>query len=292
MFMYPGWSPVDLLFLVVGALVWASVIVGVFAGGAKRLDYGGRWLGAYGLDPGAEGRAFADYFTRSNLLLRVTGGAAGLTIGAVFDRAFGIDTSAHFGFWAWIMAGWMTGSWWADRSIERPGERGAAALIARSLPDYVSWQLLLAPSAMAGVVVIEALVSRRMSVPTGGGVPLTEPITGVGVGLAALVSVGVAAITFLMQRSVVSRHQPLATSDLRQVDDAARATTMHHIGGAATAVNACIAGYLLHVGLLLTPRLPLGLRGWLPLVPVLIAFVAWRFWAFVPRPVTRPEAIS
>src|SRR5699024_3707802 len=123
-------------------------------------------------------------------LLRVIGGTAGLVIGAVFDRAFGVDTSAQFGFWAWILAGWMIGAWWADRSMERSGERGAAALTPRSLPDYVSWHLLLAPSVMVVVVVVEAVVSRRVAVPSGGGVPLAEPVTGVGLGLAAFVSVG------------------------------------------------------------------------------------------------------
>jgi len=80
--------------------------------------------------------------------------------------------------------------------------------------------------------------------------------------------------------------------ELLAVDDAVRSSTIHHLSGAGTAAIVCISGYLISLQTEAVPRLPFGLRGWLPLVPLVAALISWRYWSFRPWRVGRSLAGS
>ena len=287
----PGWSIRDLALAVMFGLVYATIVVGIFSRGVHRADLAPTWARSHGILLSDRTRPFARWYCQLTGVLRVTGGVSGLVLGAMFDRAFGINSSAGFGFWAWVITGWLLGAAWAERRLQRPGEVGAASLVPRRTTDYIPRGLAFAPMvATATTVLVAAVALVRPANPSRAA--LRPPSTGLTFFIAAVVAIALCALVVLLRRSVVNRPQPLMEPELLAVDDAVRSSTIHHLSGAGTAAIVCISGYLISLHTEAVPRLPFGLRGWLPLVPLVAALISWRYWSFRPWRVGRSLAGS
>lgn len=248
----------------------------------------GRWARAHGVALTPANEAFVAYFVPLIGVMRVVGGVGGLVLGPLFDRAVGARTTVGFGFWAWIVAGWVLGAGLADRQVGAFLRGGGASLTARRLSDYLPAGLRWAPAAGAGLTVL-------LAVALPGAAPAAGPYAAVGatgpttLDRVATVAVAVAAagLVRLAQRGVVGRPQPADDPDLLAADDAVRATTVHHLGGGGTALTLFLAADL--VGAALEGPSGAG-PAVLYLVTALGALVTWRVYAFRAWRVRRPDA--
>ncbi|MCB0978811.1 MAG: hypothetical protein KDB02_15260 [Acidimicrobiales bacterium] len=285
-FTQPGWSFADLLLVTLSALVGGTFVVGILSRGVHRAELAPVWARSHGIDLDDRTAPFARWYCTLATVTRVAGGVGGFYVGSMFDRAFGVDSSAGFGFWAWVISGWVLGAAWAEQRLPRPGERGAATVLPRSTTDYIPRGLAIAPFAAVAVTVAVAVVALVAPVrPTPGALQLpATPLTFI---VGAVVSVMLCLLVVALRRRVVGRPQPLMETDLLAVDDAVRASTIHHISGAGAAAIVCITGQLIMLQTAATKGLPLGVRGWLPALPLVIVLFLWRFWSFRPWRVAR-----
>lgn len=290
-FIESGWSILHLVLVVAFGMTSATLLVGIFSRGIYKADLAPTWARSHGILLTDRTGAYARWYCELTAVLRVTGGVSGLFLGSAFDGAFGVDSSAGFGFWAWIITGWLLGAAWAEQRLQRPGEVGVASLVPRRTTDYVPTGLALAPLMATAVTALVAAVALIR--PAGASrTALRPPATGLTFIIAASVAAALCTLVVLLRRSVVNRPQPLVEPDLLAVDDAVRSSTIHHLSGAGTAAIVCIAGSLISLQTEALPRLPLGLRGWLPMLPVLAALFSWRYWSFRSWRVRRPPAGS
>lgn len=287
-FMRDGWSWVDVLGPLIGSLVIGSILVGIFGRGSTKVDHVRVWARSQGLILTEGNLPFARWFCQLNVMLRVTGGAAGVVLGAAFDDAFGLDTSAGYGFWAWVIVGWMLGAAWAERRLIRPGEPGAASLLRRGLDDYLPRGLVLAAPAVAGLTVLLAVIGIVAGPPQPGA--LTMPFTDRTYVVVAALALLLAGLAFLLERSVLDRPQPLMAPDLIAADDAVRASTLHNIAAAAAGALWCIVGVLGQAVVLPAGSVFGWLRGALLVAPLVGMVVSWRYWAFRAWAVRRGPA--
>lgn len=286
-----GWGLEQMLIQVAFTVVWAAVVVGIFSRGIYAVDLAPSWARSHGIDLDARTEPLALWYCRLTGVLRVTGGVSGIVIGAAFDRAFGLDTSAGFGFWAWVITGWFLGAAWAERRLPRPGEAGAASLVPRRTTDYLPRGLAVAPVVAAVLAVLVAIVGvARRGEPEP--FALRSPATPATFVAGAAVAVVLCAVVVLIRRSVVNRPQPLMDADLLAVDDAIRSSTTHNLSGAGAAAILCVVGALISLQTEAAAGLPLGIRGWLPLLPLLAALVLWRYWSFRYWRVRRSLSVS
>lgn len=280
------WEPFvrNIAISLLGAVVLGAVLVGWFVGTGRSVDAPDAWCRSHGLPSSSARLPLVRWYLRLTVTLRGIGGVAGVLLGTGFDRAFGVDTSGGYGFWAWVIAGWMLGAAWAERRIARPGEPGTATMVPRRLTDYLSTELLAAPAAVTLVLAVVALFGAFGTSTID---PSFERLGGGALLGATLAAAGVALIAFAIQAGVVARRQSVSTAELLAVDDAMRSSTVHLVGAAATAACFCILGAVL-VGVVLPVRsLPFGMRGWVPLLPLAGILVTWRFWAYWPWRVRR-----
>ncbi|MBX3313283.1 MAG: hypothetical protein KF906_03095 [Actinobacteria bacterium] len=270
------------------AAVLGAALVGWFVGTGGDADAPDVWCRSHGVPATPATLPLVRWYLRLSATSRGIGGVAGVLVGAGVDQAFGVDTSAGYGFWAWVIAGWMLGAAWAERRIDRPGEPGTATLVPRRLTDYLSNGLLLAPAGVTLLVAVAALLGTGAPFPVD---PLFDRLGDGALLGSTLASAGVALLAFSIQVDVVARRQPASSAEVLAVDDAIRSSTVHQVGGAATAVCFCILGAVL-VGVVIPIRsLPLGIRGWVPMLPVAGILATWRFWAYWPWHVRRTVAV-
>lgn len=277
----PGMLLVQLLF----TALWALLLVGWFSWPASKANSkveGVQWAKAYGLEVTQRNWPMINYYVKLAITLRVIGGVGGLVLGSLFDDATGLDTSAGAGFWVWIVLGWLVGASWAEYRLTRPPSAGqVASLTPRDVGDYLSPRMYAAPVVAAAVAVALAVgltlapepdASDRLAT---GADPLARPalvVAGVG-------AILIAGLVRLAVRAVIARRQPTGPADIVAADDAIRASAVHHLAGGGTAAILFITAQLAFSGL--SPyQLPFGLRGWVPAILVLAAFVAWRFYAY------------
>lgn len=274
--------------MVVGLLatgLGAVVLVALFT---RRLDDPGQvdsWARSYGVSITARNGPMIAYFTRLVIVLRVVGGVSGILLGSLFDEATGLSSSAGWGFWAWVLVGWLAGTAWTERRLIRPEGRGAAASLApRRAADYLSPTLRAAPFVAAGVTVAVAVAGVIVAPRDAPGWPAPSDRK---LALAAAAAIGVAVVIGVLRRAVIARRQPVASPDVVAADDAVRANVLHHMSGAGTAAILLVCTGV-GEAVLRPHQLPFGLRGWLPLLPLVGALVAWRFLAYRYWRVRRP----
>ncbi len=266
----------ELLVQVVMAVAAAAVIIGVLTRRAASPKVLAEWAGAHSIELTDGNRAMATYWVRLLIILRVTGGTAGLLMAPVFDAASGLSTGEGWGRWVWVILGWVAGTMWADRCLMRPAAPAvAASLEPRRLADYLPAHLRAAPFAAAGLVVGLVLVALMFPAANPRSWPVPSDRLLVLTAVGAVVLVGA---TAGMARSVVGRRQPPSEPDVVAVDDAVRAGVLHHLAGGVTAALLLVAVEVLDA--ILGPRsLPFAIRGWVPLLLLLGALVAWRWSA-------------
>ncbi len=268
-------------------LLWAACLVGWFT---RTIDAPGRqvrWAGSHGVAVTSRNRPLVVWWVQLSATLRVVGGVSGMVLGTLFDRAFALSTSVGIGFWVWIVLGWVAGGTWAWEAVTRAGSHpsGTASLVPRGVDDYVPAPLRWAPFGAAAIAGIIAASGGWLA-------PVTDP-QGFAVGSAAdrwLLAAGsvlLALVARLLVRWIVARRQTTTDPEVVAVDDAIRATTVHLVAGGATAAILLLAAKASE--LVLQPRqLPYGVRGWLPLVLVLGAWMSSRYLANRPWRVRRP----
>lgn len=262
----------QVLVLVLLPVTTAAVLVGFFARRASSPKELALWASAHRVTLTEGNRAMATYWVRLLITLRVVGGTVGLLLSWLFSDATGLDLA--WTWWVWVILGWVAGTAWAEAALRRPGGAPtAASLTPRRLADYLPLHLRLAPWAVTGLVVVLACgLMWDRSGDAGDGASWVAAVAA-GIGAIAL-----ATVAAWEMRRVVDRRQPVATPDLVAVDDAVRATVVHHVAGGVTAALLLVALALIQV--LLDPRsLPYGIRGWAPLLLLVGALVAWRWSA-------------
>jgi hypothetical protein len=268
-------------------LVLALCIVGWLTRNASAPDRQTRWAGSHGVAVTDGNRALVVWWVQLSATLRVVGGVSGLVLGALFDRAFALSTSTGLGFWIWIVLGWVTGGTWAWEVVTKASAApaGSASLVPRVVADYVPAALRWAPAGAAVITVAIAASGRWLA-------PVTDP-RGYPVGsptdrwLIALGATLIAVTARLLVARVVARRQTTTDLDLVAVDDAIRATTVHLVTGGATAAILLLGATASEL-VLQARQLPYGIRGWLPLVLVLGAWMSSRYLANRPWRVRRP----
>ena len=285
-----GLGPINagtILIQVVFIMVTAVFLVGIFARRADDPREVTTWAAAHGLRLTEHNRAMVTWFVRLNLVLRVIGGVAGMLLGALFDGAFGLHSSAAAGFWVWIIMGWLAGGAWAERRLVRPGAAGGtASLLPRRVSDYLPIGLQLAPLASAAFVVVIAAIGTQLTWPAN---PQFTPPSDASLMAPAACAVAIAVLVVALLRSVVACRQPVMHPDVIAADDAIRASTAHHLGGGGSAAVLLIATHVTYA--VLTPfQLPFGVRGWVPALLALGAFFSWRYFAYRAWRVRRPVA--
>lgn len=222
------------------------------------------WARRHGVELTDANRAMAAYFVHLLLTLRVLGGCGGMIITGLLGAAVAPDTPLGMLPWVGALVGWMLGAWWADRHIGAPARRRpAATLVPRRLADYLPTPLRLAPALGAGLAVAAAVVVATTEADASRRWLLAEA-------LGAVVVAGGAA---LAQRAVVARPQPAMAPARVEADDAARSSTVHHLGGGATAATLALAGMAATAAPATAPPVLIGLALVAPLV-------AWRMLAF------------
>lgn len=266
----------------------ALCLVGIFARKADDPRELASWARAHGVALDDRTRPVLAYFVRLTILLRVIGGVGGLFLGSLFDDALATDTSAGFGFWVWVLAGWMAGAAWAERHLPRPRSgTPVASLTPRRLADYLPLGLRMAPA--AGAVATVAVIGAGLAVrPEARSVALPLVLLALGAGAAAALVAGA-------QRSVVDRRQAVAHPDLVAADDAIRASTVHHLGGGGAALTLLLAAQALS-SVVTAGDDATASPGAVPLLLMLVALGIWRFWSHrawrVRRPVPRAVAVG
>ena len=113
-----------LLIQAVMTLLFAAILVGWFARPASDPKEVAAWARGHDLELTERNHAMVTYYVRLAITLRVIGGVGGLVLGALFDDAFGLNTSAGTGFWIWILLGWLLGASWAEYRLTRPPSTG------------------------------------------------------------------------------------------------------------------------------------------------------------------------
>ncbi len=262
-------------------LLFAMALVGWFTRRAHDPKEVDAWARSHGLPITAVNQATITYYVRLTITLRVIGAVGGLVLGALFDDATGLDTSAGPGFWTWIAIGWVTGSCWAAFRLTRSpaGARPVASLTPRRVRDYLPDLLVAAPAVGALAVVATATVGLLIGdpgPPTPGGVAPGVPLrTDVLLGAAAS-AMAVAALALLACRAIVARPQPARHPELLAADDAIRSSALHHLTAGTTAALLLVASQLAY-GVLYPHPLPLGLRAVVPVALAALALVVWGF---------------
>lgn len=262
----------------------AACLVGFLARKADDPRELAGWARAHGVALDERTRPVLAYFVRLTILLRVVGGVGGMLLGSLFDDAVGADTSADFGFWVWVLAGWMAGAVWAERHLPRPHGAAVASLTPRRLADYLPIGLRLAPAggaAAAAAIAGVGLIVRpeaRFETPA-------LVLTVAGATASALL------VTWA-QRSVVDRRQSVTHPDLVAADDAIRASTVHNLGGGGAALTLLLAADTLDRVVTAGDSVPLGSEAIVPLLLMVVALGVWRFWSHRAWRVRRPAPRS
>jgi hypothetical protein len=271
------------------SLVLAAVLVGLFTRSATDPKEVAAWARGQALDLTARNRPIVTYYVRLSITLRVIGGVAGLFLGALFDDAMGLATSAGVGFWVWIVLGWLTGAGWAEYRLTRaPNSSMAASLTPRALPDYLSPRLKAAPAIAAGLVVVLAVGGLLAPEPD---TPQTAPPPAVGLALAATGAALIAVLVTAAMRAVVDRRQPTGPPDVVAADDAIRSSAVHNLAGGGAAAILLVAAQV--AWSVLSPhQVPLSLRALLPAALMLAALVSWRWYAYRGWRVRRSSRLS
>lgn len=267
----------SILIQVLLTLVPAVALIGWFARPATDPAEVTAFAESHGLEVTERNRPMVTYYVRLSITLRVTGAVSGLVLGALFDDATGLDTSAGLGFWIWILLGWLLGSGWAEYRLTRPRSSAlVASLNPRRVEDYLPRGLLLGPVIAAGIVVLLAiarLVGPASDVPEP--VPAPKLAYVAGAGLASIA----AALVLLAIRTVIARRQPIDPPEVVAADDAIRASAVHNLAGGGTAAILLVSAQLTY-NLASGYQHLSGVGFALALLQMAGAFASWRWFAY------------
>jgi hypothetical protein len=234
------------------------------------------WADVYGLELTAANRPVVERYLRRTKRLRTIGALAGLTFSIVLTAATkGRSTDTVFGNGLLMAAaGYVLGALVAEAALSRP-ERTvprAASLEPRTLhqylPGYAIWAHRLIP--VFALALVPAYLALEYPPPPSG----LPRFAAVAVGL---VVVGIALEG--VERMIVRRAQPVVARDLLLADEAVRASSVHAMAGAGSALLLLGLAYLLSTlvsatstgalnwtfGLLSVLSLALALSSWIDL---------------------------
>lgn len=156
-------------------LVSACFLIGLFARKADDPREVVSWARAYRVTITSANRPSIVWFVRASITLRVLGAVSGLILGSFFDHALVLRTSTGFGFWVWILLGWVAGALWAESRVLPRSVAPAASLVPRRVGDYLPAGLRWAPAAAAVLVSSVALFGTIAGPPTPPQLPVAPP---------------------------------------------------------------------------------------------------------------------
>jgi hypothetical protein len=276
-----GTSQLTAAIAALSTLLVAAAVVGWGTSRARRPDATLLWARTHGLALTPGNQALVRWYVLLSGTLRMVGAVSGAVIGSLADRAFGVDTSAGTGFWMWVVAGWMSGGWWAWRQVVDGLPQGSAArLVPRRLADYAPAAARWGP--VAGGLVLTATAMGTAAIE--GTTPWTV--------LAVVAAVATPMLAHRAERSVVDRRQPAAPDELVAADDAIRSATIHLVGAGSCAALLLASVALWQQAIGPDRPLPYGLRGWVPLLLVVTAYLASSYLANRPWRVRRDEPVG
>ncbi len=257
-------------------LVLAAAVIGWGTARVARPGTIDLWARRHSLVVTSGNRPLIRWYVTLAGTLRITGAVSGAIIGSLADRAFGIDTTAGAGFWMWVVAGWMSGGWWAWRQVAAMAPPGVGArLVPRRLADYAPLAARWGPPVGGCVLAATALGTAAVDGRT----------TWTAVALVA--AVAIPPLSLRAARSVVDRRQSAVGEDLVAADDAIRSATVHLVGAGACAGLLLAAVALWQATVDPAHPLPYGLRGWVPAVLLLGAYLTGTYLANRPWRVRR-----
>lgn len=144
--------------------------------------------------------------------------------------------------WLYAVAGYLVGAIVSEATLPGPG-RGAApsaVLSPRTFTSYLPRWALLALASLPIAVVLLVVFFATISPPRLAGLPSVRVLVGV-----AVVCTFFAVVVWLAMRAVVRRPQLVATTDLVELDDAIRSSSLHALAGAAVTLELMLLGVVL-----------------------------------------------
>ncbi len=276
----------------VAALFWSLLVVLLIGAVARRGNRGGErqelvdWARAHGLRVTSRSQAMVAYYLRLGALLRTVGGVSGIAVGALTDRALGVEASTGLLWWVWVMGGYLVGALWAELFLTRPiGTARAAALSRRQLRDYLPGRLRWSLRAVGMISLLVGVAASLVQITSSDAdrlAPSSRASLGLGIGGAVI-----ALVVEALQRLIVRRPQPIIAIDLLEADDAMRASSVHSLAGAGLGMVLLIIGTACTRLLEASDHVPYGL-GVSPLALWLVALIAWRYYSYRAWHVRRP----
>lgn len=259
----------------------------------------GVWAEAHGLRLTPTNRPFVRYYLVLGRVLRTLGGVGGLMLGGLVGAATGLDVARGFLWWVWAMGGYLAGAIWAELFLTRPRSPArAASLVPRRLPDYLPARLRWALRVAGVASLATGLAGWAVRAPSATGrvgssdlhYPLAATMSpGAALGL-GLTGAALAALVELLQVRIVRRPQPVVATDLREADDAVRASSVHSLAGAGLGMVVLILATVTARLVDVSGPLPFGL-GWAPLALSLVGLLGWRYYPHRPWRVHRPDPL-
>lgn len=223
--------------VVVYTLLTAVIVaLALFPGWRVNERVVARWARSAGLTLSADGRAAAATYLRWSKRGRTAGGLLGLAIPYVVWLLTGTPGSTPYPV-GYILLGYVLGGLVAEVALRRPGRSmaGAALVVPRRLPDYLSPRLL---ALQRGLGIVSVVLAVGYAFSPFGADPSRPRVAGDLTGLLLLGLAGLAAAVIAegLQRVIVNRRQSIAGDEDAQLDDATRSHSVQALAGAALAV--------------------------------------------------------
>jgi hypothetical protein len=247
-----------------------------------RVDgrYVAGWATSSGIDLTDERRPAVRRYLTWSRRSRTIGGVVGFLAPIVVSAITGVPGDPGGLSFALMIAGYLLGSLLAEIVINRPRtEGGVALLVPRRLTDYLPHRVLTMQRALAimagSAVVVYGIVLPHARLPK---IPsLWQVAIAGGVGIVVAVSIE------LLQRRIVARRQPVATTDDVELDDAMRSSSLHVLAAVAVSLLVYIAGGL--VALTVASSMTEEVFNVVGLPLVVVLFVSsLACWAHLSRP--------
>ncbi|MEJ7583039.1 MAG: hypothetical protein WKF43_02920 [Acidimicrobiales bacterium] len=229
-------GPVEVIVVLVALVV--TILIGYWIGTGipRRQEREVReWASAHALELTSGNGAFVRQYLRTGHRLRVRCMIGGFILAATAQARLWPEQSVDLSF-VGLLIGYLVGTLWAEVSLtrSRAGPARSAALVPRSLEDYLPGRLRLSLRIVGPVTAGAWLATRHLAYPAQEVDLPREPLGLVlgAMGLSLIAPIDIEAT----QRWVLSRPQPLVATDLVAADDAVRSASLHFLGGSGVAI--------------------------------------------------------
>jgi hypothetical protein len=226
---------------VVNLLVPAFVALIILSRGLRVDDrYVADWAASSGIELTIERRPAVRRYLMWSRRSRTVGGVTGFLVPVVVSAISGVPGDPGGLSLALMIAGYLLGALLAEIVINRPRtEDGTALLLPRRLADYLPNRVLILQRGLATVagaaVVVYGVVLPHARLPK---IPSLSQVAIAGAA-GIILAIGIEVV----ERRIVARRQPAATTDVK-LDDAMRSSSLHVLAGVAVSMLVYISGGL------------------------------------------------